>query len=101
MSSLLQHHGTMSREKGVELMCYLCTKNKWGSLTVEVEKDRKGRPILYRFWRKPAGMFGNWVVFRYFGKENVPDLSVPIRVEKLPKGAERLSEAEAEKYWSS
>ena len=100
MSSLLQHHGTVRGGK-VELLCYLCTKTKYGSLTVPVEEDRKGRPILYRFWRKPAGSWGAWAVFRYFGEKQVPDLSVPIRVEELPKGAERLTEAEAEKYWSS
>lgn len=46
---------------------------------------------LYRVWRKPAGMLGCWVVFRYNGKEHVPDLSCPLGVDKLPRGAEKLS----------
>src|SRR5271165_3911240 len=52
-------------------------------------------PKLYRCWRKPVGMWGNWVVFRYNGSEHVPDLSVPISTFKLPRGAEPLTDEEA------
>jgi hypothetical protein len=101
MTSLLQHHGTMDRERGVELLLYLCTKTEYGSLTVPVELDEDEQPVLYRIWRMPAGIWGCWVLFRYHGKENAPDLSVPIRMESLPKGAERLTLDESRKYWKS
>lgn len=54
---------------------------------------------LYRVFRKPAGMFGCWVVFRWNGAEHVPDLSVPIGVKKLPRDAQALSNEEASRYW--
>jgi hypothetical protein len=56
---------------------------------------------LYRIWRKPVGMWGCWVVFRWNGEEHVPDLSVPIGVDKLPRDAEALTDDEAAKYWFS
>lgn len=56
-------------------------------------------PKLYRIWRKPCGMFGCWVVFRYNGKKQVPDLSVPISLNVLPRDAEELTEQEAIAYW--
>ena len=58
-------------------------------------------PKLYRIWRKPKGMWGVWVVFQYNGKDHVPDLSVPIKVHKLPRDAEPLTDEEATKYWWS
>jgi len=54
---------------------------------------------LYRIWRKPRGMFGCWVVFQYNGKEQVPDLSIPIAVHKLPRDAEPLTDEEMQRYW--
>lgn len=54
---------------------------------------------LYRIFRRPVGMWGCWVVFRYNGAEHVPDLSVPIGVEKLPRGAKPLTNEEAAQYW--
>ena len=56
-------------------------------------------PKLYRIFRKPAGMFGCWVVFRWGGKEHVPDLSVPIGVDTLPRDAREVPEPEACAYW--
>lgn len=56
-------------------------------------------PKLYRIWRKPQGMFGNWVIFRWNNEDHVPDLSVTISVEKLPRDAEALTEAEMIIYW--
>ena len=62
-----------------------------------------GRPLprLHVATRKPCGMFGCWVVFRYNGEEHVPDLSVPISVEKLPRDARRLTEEESLALWRS
>ncbi len=57
-------------------------------------------PKLYRIWRKPVGMLGCWVVFKWNNEEHVPDLSVPISVEKLPKDVEPLTDEEAIEYWS-
>ena len=56
-------------------------------------------PKLYRIFRRPAGMFGCWVVFRWNGKTHVPDLSVPIAVDALPRDAKPLTDIEAETYW--
>lgn len=57
------------------------------------------QPQLYRCWRKPVGMFGCWVVFRYNGTENVPDLSCPISTLQLPRDAKPLSVEEQQQYW--
>ena len=61
----------------------------------------KQHPRLYVAWRKPVGMFGCWVVFRYNGEEHVPDLSVPISLYKLPRDAKPLSDSDNAKYWHS
>lgn len=56
-------------------------------------------PTLYTFWRKPRGTFGQWVVFMYNGDEHVPDLSVPISLEQLPRDAEKVGDQAALRYW--
>lgn len=56
---------------------------------------------IYVAVRKPAGMFGVWVVFRYNGEEHVPDLSIPISTFKLPRDARPLSDEESSKVWHS
>jgi len=124
MSSLLQHTGRIERSKGVELLvylvhpervygndtqpayglagerCHLLTK-KVDSEPVQLEWNGKTHivPKLYRIWRKPAGMFGCWVVFRINGTEQVPDLSCPIDLPKLPRDAVALTDAEAIEAW--
>lgn len=122
MSSLLQHHG--GHKNGcVELLMYQVVKGPdWDKYcgpesynpspdsttfcndAEQVELIRPDGtkaivPKLYRIYRKPKGMFGCWVVFRYNGKDQVPDLSVPIAVHKLPKDAEAVPEDYAVKYW--
>lgn len=84
----------------------VCTvSNRWGdkdSEPVTLTRPNGTETIvskLYRIWRKPCGMFGCWVVFRYNGEEHVPDLSVPIGVYKLPRDAEPLTDDEAAAYW--
>jgi hypothetical protein len=117
MSSLLQHHGGRSADgRRVELMCYQVKKGpEWDRFNgptsrnpspdsttftdpVELENDR---PVLWRFFRVPRGMFGQFVVFRYNGEDHVPDLSIPIELFTLPRDAERVPYKEADKYWRS
>lgn len=125
-TSLLQFGGQLSRTKGVGLLFYLVDKGKdWEKYNgpeaaypnpegTTFCKDREPVtlinpkynepstvPQLYRVWRKPVGTLGCWVVFRYLGKEHVPDLSVPIASFKLPKGAEKLTKEEMKEYWFS
>lgn len=52
-------------------------------------------------YRRPVGMLGCWVIFRYLGKENVPDLSIPISVPAYPRGSRVLSDDESAKIWHS
>lgn len=129
MSSLMQHHGCTTKPKPgkVELLMYLHHEVPWYLTFTDFEwlDDRTNFKIvqryrkqdselvelqrpdgsktkvakLYRIWRKPAGMFGCWVVFRYNGEEHVPDLSIPIGVDKLPRDAEPLTDEEAASYW--
>jgi hypothetical protein len=112
MSSLLQFQGKVVK-KGVLLEFYLATHHKWinangqectGALTEATEdiscpQCGKKHPQLYVAWRKPAGMFGHFVVFRYLGEEQVPDLSIPIAVERVPRGARKLTSEENAKHW--
>ena len=70
--------------------------------TVELVKPDGSKttvPKLYEVYRKPAGTFGCWVVFRWNNEEHVPDLSVPISVTKLPHDAKPISDDDAAKYW--
>lgn len=90
-----------------EKVKYSYCGNHWRTVDSEPQEiqDDKGKwhkvPKLYRIFRKPTGMWGCWVTFRYNGSEHAPDLSVPIHVEKLPRDAEPLTEEEAKKYWFS
>jgi len=67
----------------------------------EVCHGRPNQSVLYRAFRKPAGMFGPWVLFRYLGETHAPDLSVPIAVPEIPRGAVRLADSEIRAYWAS
>lgn len=90
---------------GAHPTCYVSDHWKQVDTEERVRFERDGKvsmePPLYRIFRKPVGMWGCWVEFRYNGEIHVPDLSVPIRVEKLPRDAERLTDEEAAKYWFS
>ena len=118
MSSLLQHHGGRSPDgRKVELLAYLVKKGpRWEEIngpnayypkpesttfTDEVEKDSSGNPHLWHFYRRPKGMFGCWVVFRYNGKDQVPDLSCPMSLFKMPRDAVKLTDAESVAHWKS
>lgn len=86
---------------------YTYASNHWrevDSEKVELTKPdgtTMREPKLYRIFRRPVGMFGCWVEFRYNGETHAPDLSVPIRVEKLPRDAVALTDEESVKYWMS
>lgn len=103
MSSLLQFNGQVNQQKGIGLMFYLDNKPTIGLYGSEVYQCQCGKSHeqLYRAWRKPREMFGPWVVFQYNGEQHIPDLSVPISVDILPKDAKPLSIAECSAYWHS
>ena len=107
MSSLMQHHGGRSADgRKVELLMYLIYHDDLGRMK-DKEPVRLQRPDgtlstvpkLYRIYRRPVDMCGCWVVFRYNGEKHVPDLSVPIYTDKLPRDAKPLTDEEAAKYW--
>jgi hypothetical protein len=50
-------------------------------------------------YRRPCGVWGHWVVFRYLGAEHVPDLSVPIDVPEWPRGIVVLDPEANSKAW--
>ena len=118
MSSLLQFRGKIDK-KGVHIEVY---KTIPGVREIEWKQDNPyhpsrivfganweetfvcskcggNHPILHTFARKPAGMFGCWVQFKYNGEIHVPDLSCPYGVDKLPKGSKRMTQEESEKAW--
>jgi len=113
MSSLLQFKGKISRE-GVHIEVYKTIPGRkeieftgdgkvidgasWEE-TFTCRKCKRIHPILYSFPRKPVGMMGQWVVFRYNGEEHVPDLSCPFGIDKIPKGAKKHSQEESEELW--
>ena len=102
MSSLLQFRGDVSA-RGVGLQFVLREKDAaWNAPPLEEVPcpicDRVHERI-HVAYRKPCGMFGPWVVFRYNGEKHVPDLSIPISVDRLPAGAEPLSDEENSKAW--
>ena len=122
MSSLLQHHGGRSIDgRKVELLFYPVVKTAdWDKYNgpesyrpspdsttfcdpseMFVGPDGKRHIRLYRAYRRPLGLWGCWVQFRYNGKVHVPDLSVPISILKLPKDAKPLTDAECMAYWAS
>ena len=94
-----EYHGPNSRTPNPEATTF-CKPAEYVTLIDKEGKERK-LPRLYRAWRKPAGSWGCWVVFRYNGKEHVPDLSVPISILKLPRDAKPLSDKECADYWFS
>ena len=103
MTSLLQFRGDIS-ERGVHLMAYRQAEDaKYWERGVELYNcTRCGRQHerLYTFIRKPAGMFGHWVVFRWHGQEHVPDLSIPIGIPgSPPRGARYMTETESSEAW--
>lgn len=107
MSSLLQFQGKIGR-KGVRLE-FVKSYVPWEQ-SHQFCKPQEGEsipcsicggthPQIYVAWRKPRGMFGQWVVFQYNGQEHVPDLSILIEIEVLPHDAKPLSQEENSQSW--
>lgn len=94
MSSLLQFNGRIVGRKvgllfqvdGQEMDCATCGRK---------------HPAIFEAFRRPRGMFGCWVIFEYNGEKHVPDLSIPITVDRLPRDAKRVDDQDASKYWHS
>ena len=118
MSSLMQHHGGRSADgRKVELLCYRVVKGAdWDkyngpgaynpspdstTFCDDVELDASGNPRLYRFYRRPKGMFGCWVVFQFNSADQVPDLSCPMALLQLPRDAKPLTDEESASHWKS
>lgn len=104
MSSLLQHRGNITR-KGVGLVMYLVAPDEHGNPTWDgiehIPCDCKWgkHEQVYEVFRKPVGMLGCWVQFRLNGEVIVPDLSIPIKVTKLPRDARKMDPEEVKEYW--
>jgi len=117
MSSLMQFGGTIDqRGVGLEFIKSTIVKTiPFGFDRATLETWTTGRkdydekhlctvcgqlhPRMYVAFRKPCGMFGCWVQFRYNGEVHVPDLSVPITVDKYPKDAIRMSDVTSSRMW--
>lgn len=109
MSSLLQFSGTIDA-RGVGLQFVHVTPHprelfadlaSSGTPTELVSCATCGREHarIHVAYRRPCGMFGCWVLFRYLGGTHAPDLSVPIHVFQLPRGARPLSDSENAAVW--
>jgi hypothetical protein len=117
MSSLLQFNGKIDkRGVGLEFIKSTIIRNRVfgfdrGTLETWITDDKdydekhlctvcgQLHPRIYVAFRKPCGMFGCWVQFRYNGEVNVPDLSIPITVKEYPKDAIKMSDVESSRIW--
>lgn len=107
MSSLLQFQGEIS-PKGVRLELYQTQENPrypGSAICGEPTETRlcaacnRLHPLIYRIYRKPKGMLGCWVIFRWNNEDQVPDLSHPVAVFKLPKDAKAVYDEENAVLW--
>jgi hypothetical protein len=108
----------VSRSKGVQLVGYLIEwydrefKDADGVTTLTHHTFRDAElipgtthPVIYTFWRQYARnwgevvMCGAWVGFHINGEVEFPDMSVPIRLEKLPRDAVRVPDQAALRFW--
>lgn len=114
MLNLLQSSFKIDRKKGIQLEAikevksYICRhydnevfvyENRIYPEQFVCHKCGKFHEVLYKFWRKPADTFGAWLVFRVNGIEIVPDLSVPLSLEKMPRDAVKMTEEENSIAW--
>ena len=105
MSSLLQFQGQIKDGKVRLEFTKVLERNQWGSPSKEVMAQMpcyicgEHHPVIYVIYRKPLGLWGHWTVFRWNNDEHVPDLSIPISVDNLPKDAQRLSDSETCECW--
>ncbi len=105
MSSMLQFDG-QTGPQGVRLEFYLTAREGSDNPVLGEDVDLcactrcdASHPHLWTAWRKPAGQVGCWVGFRYNGEEQFPDLSLPIPVFKIPRGAQRMTIEENAEAW--
>lgn len=111
MGSMMQFEGKVG-SKGVQLVAYLTEKyieqikDDNGVVTLEYSSERDvevigetRHPVLYTFWRKPCDQMGAWTGFRYNGEVHFPDMSIPVRIQKLPRDAVRVGDQAALRYW--
>jgi len=106
MTSLMQFQGDVG-ERGVQLEFIYApsevdrARNVFalGPDTVECTVCGKEHDRIYVAWRKPRGTMGQFVVFRYNNNFHVPDLSLPIEVHKMPRGAKPLTNEETSQRW--
>lgn len=109
MSSLLQFGGQVSW-RGVHLQCYQTKPRpepRWADIPacgdavelVPCAKCGESHARLHIFVRKPVGMLGCWVQFRYCGAIHAPDLSVPIALFTLPRDARPVTDEENARLW--
>lgn len=109
MSSLLQFSGKIS-SRGVHLQALKMPEGYPNNARGYMEESEhryycpdchRWHDRIFTFARKPRGMFGCWIVFRWNGEDHVPDLSVPISLDKLPRDARPLSLLESSAIWHS
>lgn len=103
MTSLLQFRGDYDQKGRVGLQ-FVLRADDAGPFDPPLEPV--GCPVcgkeherIHVAFRRPAGMFGPWVQFRYNGEIHVPDLSIPISVSRLPKDAVALDDDENARAW--
>lgn len=98
MTSLMQFNGDVSA-RGVGLQFVLREDDAaWNAPPVEEVLCSICGSYHERIWvayRNP------WVVFRYNGEKHVPDLSIPISISRIPRGAQPLSDEENARTWHS
>ena len=104
MSSLMQFNGEISK-RGVHLQAYKVDAEPWykgnPEFTFFCPTCKGEHARLFTFIRKPKGMFGCWIVFRYNGTDQVPDLSCPLGLATLPRDAKPMSLTESMRVWHS
>jgi len=103
MSSLMQFNGEIKNGK-VRLQFYRTDDGRSYGKSLDYyicKKCDKTHDFIGLAWRKPVGMFGNWVTFVYLGRINAPDLSLPISVSSWPIGTKILNDVESSKVWHS
>jgi len=103
MSSMLQFGGKVSK-KGVHLQFVQTRRDGYKDIDVDTfvcPVCGGDHAYIWVAVRKPAGMFGCWVVFRYNGEEHVPGLSIPISVDRIPRGAVKQTVEASATIWHS
>lgn len=102
--SMMQFEGRIRGGK-VGLICMLDSGKPYGERDEGNPHNAKEMiegthlPVLYEFFRRPAGQWGAWTVFRYLGSEHAPDMSVPLTLKELPRDAVRVPDQAALRYW--